>query len=140
MNEEYFKNWWNSQNPRLTDIPESQARFMFNSIIEYARGEQEPVAYLDIGESGYLDIGSDLTDEQLLALPKGRHALAIVGTWGVDGYTSTAPAKPAESEAVQGLVEALEIIAGQKPCADCLLSDRDIAMSALAAYKEVTKS
>ncbi|MCO7515760.1 hypothetical protein NJF44_10450 [Pseudomonas guariconensis] len=48
----------------------------------------EPVAYLDIGAGGYMDLGTDLTDEQLAALPKGRHMLGIVGTYGVDGYTA----------------------------------------------------
>ena len=47
---------------------------------------QKPVAYLDIGAGGYVDLGSDLTPEQLQALPFGRHALAIVGTFGIDGY------------------------------------------------------
>lgn len=51
---------------------------------------QEAVAYLDIGAGGYLDLGSDLSDEQLLALPKGRHALAIIGTCGIDGYVNAA--------------------------------------------------
>lgn len=46
----------------------------------------EVVGYLDLGVGGYIDIGSDLSDEELSKLPKGRHALAIVGTWGVDGY------------------------------------------------------
>ncbi|WP_243350821.1 hypothetical protein [Stenotrophomonas acidaminiphila] len=49
---------------------------------------QEAVAYLDIGAGGYIDLGSDLSDEQLLALPKGRHALAIIGTFGIDGYVA----------------------------------------------------
>ena len=49
-------------------------------------GEQEAVAYLDIGAGGYLDIGSDLSDDDLLKLPKGRHMLGIIGTYGVDGY------------------------------------------------------
>lgn len=49
---------------------------------------QEAVAYLDIGAGGYLDIGSDLPEEQLLALPNGRHALGIIGTYGIDGYVS----------------------------------------------------
>lgn len=52
---------------------------------------QEPVAYLDIGAGGYTDVGSDLTAEQLSALPNGRHALGIIGTWGVDGYVPAAP-------------------------------------------------
>lgn len=55
----------------------------------------EPVAYLDIGSAGYVDVGSDLTDEQLAALPRGRHMLAIIGTYGVDGY------QPASSVAAQ---------------------------------------
>lgn len=50
------------------------------------------VAYLDIGAGGYVDIGTDLTDEQMSRLPKGRHMLAIIGTHGVDGYTPAAPA------------------------------------------------
>lgn len=47
----------------------------------------EAVGYLDIGAGGYIDIGSDLTDAQLSAMPKGRHMLGIIGTYGVDGYT-----------------------------------------------------
>ena len=49
---------------------------------------QEAVAYLDIGAGGYLDLGSALPEEQLLALPNGRHALGIIGTYGIDGYVS----------------------------------------------------
>jgi len=48
---------------------------------------RQAVAYLDLGAGGYMDVGTDLTDEQLAALPKGRHMLAIIGTHGVDGYT-----------------------------------------------------
>ncbi|MFU3690381.1 hypothetical protein ACM7JD_05850, partial [Pseudomonas aeruginosa] len=48
----------------------------------------EVVGYLDIGAGGYIDIGSDLTNEQLSQLPMGRHALVIVGTYGVDGYVA----------------------------------------------------
>ena len=44
------------------------------------------VAYLDIGAGGYMDIGTDLTDEELATLPKGRHMLGVIGTYGVDGY------------------------------------------------------
>ena len=54
-------------------------------------GGQEPVAYLDLGEGGYMDVGTDLSDEELAALPKGRHMLGIIGTYGVDGY------KPAQA-------------------------------------------
>ena len=49
---------------------------------------QEAVAYLDIGAGGYLDLGSNLPEVQLLALPKGRHALGIIGTYGIDGYVA----------------------------------------------------
>lgn len=49
---------------------------------------QEAVAYLDIGAGGYLDLGSNLPEVQLLALPKGRHALGIIGTYGIDGYAA----------------------------------------------------
>lgn len=50
------------------------------------------VAYLDLGVGGYMDIGTDLTDEELDAIPKGRHMLGIVGTYGIEGYV---PAQPA---------------------------------------------
>lgn len=55
------------------------------------------VAYLDIGAGGYLDLGTDLSDEALSRLPKGRHALVIAGTYGIDGYTaaSTPQSAPA---------------------------------------------
>lgn len=56
----------------------------------------EPVAYLDLGAGGYMDVGTDLTDEQLAALPKGRHMLAIVGTYGVEGFTAAPVAAQAQ--------------------------------------------
>lgn len=49
--------------------------------------ERQAVAYLDLGTGGYMDMDTDLTDEELAALPKGRHMLAIIGTHGVNGYT-----------------------------------------------------
>lgn len=56
---------------------------------EQAEAERpEVVGYLDIGAGGYIDIGSDLTNERLSQLPMGRHALVIVGTYGVDGYVA----------------------------------------------------
>lgn len=65
---------------------------------EPAQPAQKAVAYLDLGVGGYMDIGTDLTDEQLASLPKGRHTLGIVGTYGVDGYVSAQPgAQPAPS-------------------------------------------
>lgn len=51
----------------------------------------EPVAYLDLGAGGYMDVGTDLSDDELAALPKGRHMLGIIGTYGMDGY------KPAQA-------------------------------------------
>lgn len=53
------------------------------------------VAYLDVGAGGYLDLGSALSDEDLQQLPKGRHALVIAGTYGIDGYVA-APQQEAQ--------------------------------------------
>lgn len=58
-------------------------------------GPSEAVAYLDIGTGGYLDLGTDLTDEALSRLSKGRHALVIAGTYGIDGYTAAPNTQPA---------------------------------------------
>ena len=57
-------------------------------------GLSEAVAYLDIGTGGYLDLGTDLADEALSRLPKGRHALVIAGTYGIDGYTAAPTTQP----------------------------------------------
>ena len=59
----------------------------------------EVVAYLDIGAGGYLDLGSALSDEDLQQLPKGRHALVIAGTYGIDGYVATPQPSPAAQAA-----------------------------------------
>ena len=69
----------------------------FDTALYLSHGAQnvpKAVAYLDLGTGGYMDIGTDLTDEALAALPKGKHMLGIVGTYGVDGYS---PAQPAPS-------------------------------------------
>lgn len=73
-----------------------------------AQPAPKAVAYLDLGVGGYMDIGTDLTDEELATLPKGRHMLGIIGTYGVDGY---APAQPAPSfaDAYQGAMEEVAI-------------------------------
>jgi hypothetical protein len=55
------------------------------------------VAYLDIGAGGYIDLGTDLSNEALSRLPKGRHVLVIAGTYGIDGYIPTPPAQAADS-------------------------------------------
>ena len=78
-------------------------------LAEQPAAAQEAVAYLDIGAGGYLDIGSDLPEEQLLALPNGRHALGIIGTYGIDGYVS-APVTAAPGIDLQWLVEGLDEI------------------------------
>lgn len=57
-------------------------------------GPIEAVAYLDIGTGGYLDLGTDLADEALSRLPKGRHALVIAGTYGIDGYIAAPTTQP----------------------------------------------
>ncbi len=71
-------------------------RFMPGPLYLAPGAQQAPksVAYLDLGVGGYMDIGTDLTDEALAAIPKGRHMLGIVGTYGVDGYS---PAQSAPS-------------------------------------------
>lgn len=50
--------------------------------------EGDVVAYLDVGANGYLDLGSELSEDALQQLPKGRHALVIAGTYGIDGYVA----------------------------------------------------
>jgi len=52
------------------------------------------VAYLDVGASGYLDLGSELSEDALQQLPKGRHALVIAGTYGIDGYVAAPQPSP----------------------------------------------
>ncbi|WP_227472664.1 hypothetical protein [Delftia acidovorans] len=64
-----------------------------------------PVAYLDLGAGGYMDLGTDLSEQQLGALPKGRHMLAIIGTHGIDGYAA-APAAPVTPAAAMAALKA----------------------------------
>ncbi|MBJ2162910.1 DUF551 domain-containing protein [Acidovorax sp. IB03] len=52
------------------------------------------VAYLDVGAGGYLDLGSELSEDALQQLPKGRHALVIAGTYGIDGYVAAPQPAP----------------------------------------------
>ena len=61
------------------------------------------VAYLDIGAGGYIDLGSDLSNEAISRLPKGRHALIVAGTYGIDGYTPPPPAQADSVPAVSDL-------------------------------------
>ena len=60
------------------------------------------VAYLDVGANGYLDLGSELSEDALQQLPKGRHALVIAGTYGIDGYVAAPqPSPTAQADSVQ---------------------------------------
>ena len=80
----------------IIEIRELRAKIEEMEKQEPAPGAQpapKAVAYLDLGVGGYMDIGTDLTDEQLASLPKGRHMLGIVGTYGVDGYVSAQQCK-----------------------------------------------
>lgn len=77
--------------------------------------QQEPakaIAYLDIGIGGYVDLGSELSPEDLAALPRGRHMLVIAGTYGIDGYKPVAhqePPQPVERDArIAELIQQLE--------------------------------
>ena len=74
-----------------------------------AQPAQKAVAYLDLGVGGYMDIGTDLTDEQLASLPKGRHMLGIVGTYGVDGYVSAQPTPSVPEGWLRAIDEALVV-------------------------------
>ena len=60
------------------------------------------VAYLDVGASGYLDLGAALSEDALQQLPKGRHALVIAGTYGIDGYVA-APQPSPMARAAEGV-------------------------------------
>ncbi|MBK3470500.1 hypothetical protein JJD61_07365 [Pseudomonas carnis] len=64
--------------------------------LEAAPPQGEPVAYLDIGAGGYVDLGTDQPIEALEKLPYGRHTLGIIGTYGADGWKSSV--KPPASE------------------------------------------
>ena len=70
-----------------------------------AQPAQKAVAYLDLGAGGYMNLGTDLNDEQLAALPKGRHMLGIVGTYGVDGYVSAQPAPSISPVALRHVIQ-----------------------------------
>ena len=74
-----------------------------------AQPAQKAVAYLDLGTGGYMDVGTDLNDEQLSSLPKGRHMLGIVGTYGVDGYVSAQPAHSIPEGWLRAIDEALVV-------------------------------
>ena len=72
--------------------------------------EGDVVAYLDIGASGYLDLGAALSEDALQQLPKGRHALVIAGTYGIDGYVAASqPSPTAQADSQQaGVVRKID--------------------------------
>lgn len=85
LQEQKSKGQYPTQNSEPTTAPATQ------------QPEGNVVAYLDVGTNGYLDLGSELSEDALQQLPKGRHALVIAGTYGIDGYTaaSTPQSAPA---------------------------------------------
>jgi hypothetical protein len=104
-------------------------------------GASKAVAYLDLGVGGYMDIGTDLTDEQLASLPKGRHMLSIVGTYGVDGYVSAQPgAQPAPSISVDVLTDHLVSISAHIAHQDDTKAQAELGelLKLLAAAQEAT--
>ena len=74
-----------------------------------AQPAKNAVAYLDLGTGGYMDVGTDLTDEELATLPKGRHMLGIIGTYGVDGYVPAQPAPSVPDGWLRAIDEALVV-------------------------------
>jgi len=84
----------------------------FDSPLFLAAGAQpspNAVAYLDLGTGGYMDIGTDLTDEELATLPKGRHMLGVIGTYGVDGYVPVQPTPSVPDGWLRAIDEALVV-------------------------------
>lgn len=90
-----------------------------------AQPAPKAVAYLDLGLGGYMDIGTDLTDEELATLPKGRHMLGVIGTYGVDGYVPAQPAPSVPEGWIQRGMAELEAIRNRHDD-DTLLNDRTL--------------
>lgn len=83
---------WELPHPELQHLPDGAKVYLHPA----AQPQGEPVAYLDIGAGGYVDLGTDQPIEALEKLPYGRHALGIIGTYGADGWKSSV--KPPASE------------------------------------------
>jgi hypothetical protein len=77
--------------------------------------EGDVVAYLDVGANGYLDLGLELSEDALQQLPKGRHALVIAGTYGIDGYVAAPQPSPTAqaADSVQEDAARLDWLEGQ---------------------------
>lgn len=103
---------------------------MFDYAAHCAQPAPKAVAYLDLGVGGYMDIGTDLTDEELATLPKGRHMLGVIGTYGVDGYV---PAQPAPSvPGVDALAQFIREIDGDNRLGAGALAERIVEWLAAA--------
>ena len=102
-----FESWYNSYSPAHKSDKQracdAYAAGMGDPLATTApvAGPNKAVAYLDVGAGGYLDLGTDLTNKALSRLPKGRHALVIAGTYGIDGYI----AAPTTQQAPAGVLE-----------------------------------
>ncbi|KAF1019667.1 MAG: hypothetical protein GAK30_02983 [Paracidovorax wautersii] len=106
----WAKDYFGNYAGPVRDLTEKAARKAWDAALAAQGQEAEPVAYLDLGAGGYMDVGTDLTEEQLAALPKGRHMLAIIGTHGVDGYVPRAQADADKRDA-----ERLEFVLRHTP-------------------------
>ena len=102
----YHADEWGQRSSTPSGIPDASGSWVryADHVTALAAGQATAapaggvVAYLDIGAGGYLDLGSDLSNEAISRLPKGRHALIVAGTYGIDGYT---PTPPAQADSVQ---------------------------------------
>jgi len=99
------------------------------------------VAYLDVGAGGYLDLGTELSEKVLAQLPKGRHMLAIAGTYGADGY-SPAPAAQAAPQppAAQGNAERRDMDARHAAIYRWLIRDITVAAAIIEAWLDDDKA
>ena len=71
-------------------------------LVQAASAIQTQAAELEaVGASGYLDLGAALSEDALQQLPKGRHALVIAGTYGIDGYVAAPQPSPTTKPAPQ---------------------------------------
>ena len=93
------------------------------------------VAYLDVGASGYLDLGAALSEDALQQLPKGRHALVIAGTYGIDGYVAAPQPSPTTKAAPQQEAQEPALFVSAKQLADLVDPSHATGGSYLPARK-----